>query len=107
MQARQEHTKLYLSYQEPTTNADGTPLTDLGGTIISLTVNDSIHDTIEVAATSAKGGGTIEQRIPIGVDPDTRPVVRIDVRAFDTHVNVSEPHTTALTFEGIPPGPVI
>ena len=57
-----------VSYREPTTNKDGTPLTDLKWTTIYFGLKKDSVKAIDVWTNDSRGGGSVEiQDIPIPV----------------------------------------
>lgn len=54
---------------EPTTQADGTPLTNLAKTSIYRNYGKGFIKTKDVPATSASGGGKITETLTVAVDP--------------------------------------
>ncbi|WP_447971121.1 hypothetical protein [Nitrospira sp. M1] len=58
-----------ISYIEPDTRADGTPLHDLAKTTIYHNQGNGFIKTKDVPATNPKGGGTITETLSIDVNP--------------------------------------
>ncbi len=58
-----------ISYTEPTTQADGSPLTNLAKTSIYRNHGKGFIRTKDVPATNAKGGGQITETVFIAVGP--------------------------------------
>ena len=65
-----QNPSITVSYKEPTTRADGTPLTNLAKTTIYRNQGSGFIRTKEVPATNAKGGGQISETVLIQVGPD-------------------------------------
>ena len=58
-----------ISYVEPTTQVDGTPLTNLAKTSIYRNAGKGFIKTKDVPATSGMGGGKITETLSVAVDP--------------------------------------
>ena len=61
------HSSVRLSYTEPTTGADGTPLTNLGKTTVYYNLGAGFIKAKDIPATQPQGGGTVEETIEIPV----------------------------------------
>jgi len=90
-----------MSYDEPTTNEDGTPLTDLNECRIT---NSFDAQVIKVPATDPTGGGTgVQQVISIPVSDGQEADIIVDVVACDTSDNCSVPATTTVRIDRLSP----
>lgn len=88
-----EGTQVRLSYEEPTQNRTGTPLTDLGHTSIYYAIPPGTmpHLCTETPASSLTGGATVEAVCLVPVLRDQEADVRFTVTATDTSGNESDP----------------
>ena len=77
-----------VSYQEPTTNANGGPISDLAGTRIYYDVGAGSVKAYDVEATALTGGGTVARavKVPWGVKQGQ---IRLMANAIDIAANVS------------------
>ena len=75
---------LTISYTEPTTRADGAPLTDLASTTIYYDVGQGFIKAKAVPATSPQGGGTIKESIQVPVQSPSPVETTICVTATNT-----------------------
>lgn len=68
MNATLTGSEVTLTYQEPSTNEDGSPLSDLAHTSIYFSLDGVISKVMDVPATSPNGGGNVEKKfvVPIG-----------------------------------------
>ena len=84
-------TELTVTYTEPTTNADGSPLTDLARTNVIWKFLPAGTDTKEanVAATKLTGGGAITTKLIVPVEAGQERTVEITATATDTSGNES------------------
>jgi hypothetical protein len=96
-------------YDEPTTNADGSPLNDLGKTRTYLKLdNDPFAQNVEVPATSPQGGGHITVEITVPVLPGESRTVTTYVTALDLVGNESVPSAQAsLLIDRLAPAPPV
>ena len=104
--AQQVSKTLRITYTEPTTNADDTPLMDLGGTIITLVADGTALPDIDVVASSVNGGGNVSQDVAVPFTPNKMVSVDLEVSAYDTSGNASEIVPLNLTLDWLPPGKV-
>ena len=94
-------------YNEPTTNSDGTPLTDLAKTTVCGQIGTAAPTCVEVAATKPAGGGAISQVINVAVPDNAKTTVTYWVTATDTSGNPSTKSPTATkSFDFLPPGTI-
>lgn len=89
MQAIIRGTRVGVLYQEPTTNADGTPLLDLASTKIFYRLAGVEYEAATVPATSPNGGGQIDQTIDVQAAQGLEVSCEIWVKAFDDDGNES------------------
>ena len=75
---------LTISYTEPTTSADGSPLTDLASTTIYYDVGQGFIKAKAVPATRPEGGGTVKESIQVPVQSSTPVDTTICVTATNT-----------------------
>lgn len=81
-----------ISYREPTTNKDGTPLTDLKWTTIYFGLKKDSVKAIDVWTKDARGRGSVEiQDIPIPVKKDEEVLEVLCVTATDWSGNEEPP----------------
>lgn len=82
-----------VTYKEPSTNADGSPLEDLVGTNVYYQIGTVVTKAIEVPATSPNGGGDITTEITVPVSDGEDKDVTVWATALDdgTPQNESEP----------------
>lgn len=84
-----------IGYNEPTTNADGTPLTDLAKVLVYYDMGTGGYLAQEIKASSMTGGSEIEFDIMIPVDKRIQGVkVALYAVAVDIHGNESEESNT-------------
>lgn len=110
--------ELTLTYDEPTTNEDGSALQDLAMTRIVvdiLDLNGQIHplapppQVIDVPATALGGGGHISQIISVAIGANQaikEADVRATVTALDIAGNVSLPATIIQRIDKLAPSRV-
>ncbi len=86
-------TQVQASYQEPTTNKTGTPLTDLHHTTLFYAMPPTAAGTAckTTPASSQTGGATITATCLVPTMLDQEADVRFTVTATDTSGNVSDP----------------
>jgi hypothetical protein len=104
--AEQQGKDLQITYAEPTTNADGTPLLDLGGTVIKWSVDGIAQTDIDIPATTVTGGGQITHLQPVPFKPNAQVTVDLVVHAYDLSGNVSEDALSSVQIDWLPPGKV-
>ena len=79
--------EIHVSYSEPTTNVDGTPLTDLAySTIYVITPTGTIKAPV-VKETSLQGGGKIDTTVQVNAPEGTKTILKFQVSATDTSGN--------------------
>lgn len=86
-----------VEYDEPTTNADKSPLTDLSYTIIyagilppTNNVIGELYQLVKLPATSQKGGGHIRHEVIIPITYKRGMTLLVFVQAVDFSGNVSD-----------------
>lgn len=90
-------TEVAVTYTEPTTNANGTPLIDLDHISIYYQVNPDLNPPgaevkdKDVPATSANGGGTATHNVTVPVGADQEAYADLWVTAVDDVGNESAP----------------
>lgn len=82
--------EITVTYQEPTTNKNGSALTDLAKTTIYAKSNGTTDKIKDVNATSATGGGTITESFIVAVGPDQEADVEVWATATDVVGNESD-----------------
>lgn len=97
-----------ITYDEPTTNADGSPLNDLAETVIYHNFGGPRVEAARVPASSPQGGGTITHVIilPIPVGADVQ--VEFWATAVDDALNPNESADSVKVtkdFDTLAPGP--
>lgn len=78
-----------VTYQEPSVNSDGSPLSDLDHTTVYHNFGGPKVEAARVPATLPVGGGTVTQTITIQVPESTEADVEIWATATDTSGNES------------------
>jgi len=76
---------LTVSYVEPTTNANGQPLTNLAKTTIYHDLGKGLLKYKDIPATKPQGGGTIQEKILLTLPKEVSMQVTICVTATNTH----------------------
>ena len=74
-----------VSYIEPTTKANGQPLTNLAKTTIYLNLEKGLEKHKDIKATNPEGGGIIQEKIPFSLKPGETLRATICVTATDTN----------------------
>lgn len=95
-----------VSYKEPTTNKNGSPLTDLANTSIFKTIGGTKTKVLDIPATAPTGGGEISQTIDLAVGADEEVDVTITANATDLGGNSSDPATDpskTVRIDNLPP----
>ena len=82
---------LTVSYLEPMTKVDGTPLTGLEKTTIYYDLGNGAVKAMDVPATRPSGGGRIIEKIPIPIEDNQEVFAVICVTATDTNGNEGPP----------------
>ena len=106
LDATQVSKTLRITYDEPTTNIDATPLTDLGGTLIQVIADGTALPDVDVPASAPTGGGSVSQDVSVPFTPNKLVSVDLEVSAYDTSGNASEIVPLNLTLDWLPPGKV-
>jgi hypothetical protein len=95
-----------VSYQEPTTNADATPLNDLAKTNIFYDIGDGPVMARETSAISVNGGGNVIEKITLPVAQGQILNVTFWATATDTSGNESiKSQEVSLRIDLLPPAP--
>ena len=97
---------LEISYVEPTTSADGSPLDDLQYTTVQLSVDGVDQGSVNIPATALTGGGAVSHTYSVTVKPNTVALAVVTVTASDEVPNVSEPVVHQTTIDWLPPGKI-
>ena len=97
---------LLLSWEEPTLNADGSPLTDLDHIVIRGSIDGVAFGEVNVPASGPTGGQVGTHTFMDACAPNTLPLVDVQVYAVDTNHNESEQAPLAYTMDCLPPGKV-
>ena len=95
-----------VSYVEPTTTQNGTPLDDLSHTVLSVK-----HEGVEIfqatiPAINPEGGTHIAETVEVDLLPGERKVLDVSVVAIDGMGNASTPTMAQLGLDREAPGPV-
>jgi hypothetical protein len=100
-------TEVMVEYDEPVTNADGTPLQDLKETRIYYQMGSAAPTlAATVPATAPTGGGHIAQKVAVPVGPNQEADVTFWATAVDTSGNESVRSSTAtVRIDRLPPAP--
>ena len=77
--------RLTVSYTEPTTKADGSPLTNLAKTTIYKDFGKGLVKHKDIPATSPKGGGKVKEEVKLILGKRDSIEVRICITATDTN----------------------
>jgi len=80
-----------VSYTEPTTTADGTPLIALDKTTIYYDLGNGPVKAMDVAATKPTGGGQVSQTVKIPIGPNEEKLITICVTATSRMRNDGPP----------------
>lgn len=97
--AVQTGSQVEVKYKEPTTNKDGTPLTDLGFTTIYYDVGAGEVVASTVTATDVNGGGNITRIITI---PNVPANVDVWATASDLGTKASD-KSVIIVIDNMPP----
>ena len=104
---------LTVTYLEPTTNTDGSPINDLASTNVSYRLCPTSGPCAapytlgpNIAATAPTGGGSISTQVTVPVGPGQEANVEVFATATDTSGNVS-PESAHVTkrVDRLPPSP--
>ncbi len=84
-------TILTVTYTEPTSNSDKTPLTDLAKTTIYYSINGAaeVKVTPDIAATVPTGGGSVSTQVTVPIAAGQSASVTVRATATDTSGNES------------------
>jgi len=95
-----------VEYQEPVTNANGTPLVDLALTSIFYDKGQGAVKALDVPATSPTGGGVISQIIQVPVGDNEEIDVKVWAIAVDLSGLPSLPSDViTVRIDNLPPAP--
>ena len=72
-----------VSYSEPTTRADGSPLTNLAKTTIYYDLGNGLVKAKDILATNPTGGGKVSETLQVPLKPGERITATICVTATD------------------------
>ena len=78
-----------VSYTEPTTKADGSPLDDLSHTTIFYNSGVGWVEVTQIAATGPGGGGLIAQQVTLPIEEGQEVDVQVTATASDQSGNES------------------
>lgn len=98
--------ELTITYREPTTNKNGTPLLDLEKTSVFTTIGGVKTKVVDVPASKATGGGDISQKTTVDVGVDAEADVIVTTNATDLGGNSSDPATDpskTVRIDNLPP----
>ncbi len=101
-------TILTVTYTEPTTNSDKTPLTDLAKTTIYYSLNGGtdVKVTPDIAAITPTGGGSVSTQITVPIAANQSASVTIRATATDVSGNESiKSVAVTKTVDRLPPMP--
>jgi hypothetical protein len=100
-------TEVTVEYDEPVTNADGTPLQDLKETRIYYQMGSAAPTlAVTVPATALTGGGHIVQKVAVPVGPNQEADVVFWATAVDTSGNESvRSSSVTVRIDRLPPAP--
>lgn len=97
---------LHVTWMEPSTNNDGSPLTDLAKVVVQLTVDGVAQPEAEAGVSGPTGGQPGFHTFLSVCDPDTMPNVEVRVWAVDLVGNRSTGTVGLLSVDCLAPGPV-
>ena len=96
-----------VAYIEPSVNSNGSPITDLKRTYITVTYPDGTVTMVKsVDAVSPSGGASISEIISIVSSVDEEFDIVFNVYAEDITGNTSAPSAVTKRVDRLPPGPV-
>lgn len=102
----QTGSNIKATYKEPTTNADGSPLTDLASTEVEADWGTGPSIVATVAAVSPSGGNVVEAEFTAPVVEGKVMTITAKVFAVDLLGKKSEPsETRSLTIDLLAPAP--
>jgi len=107
MEAIQTGSNIRVTYLEPTTNSDGSPLADLTKTEVEADWGSGFQVVGSVQASSQNGGGqqAIDFTVPVNT-AGAELTVKIRAFAFDDNNNKSEPsQEIVLSIDTLAPAP--
>jgi len=96
---------LHVTYTEPTTTENGTPLDDLATT--DATAKDgggNVVATHQEPASALAGGGAIAFDLVVDVPLGQKQIITVEVTATDLVGNISQPATSIITIDREAPG---
>lgn len=79
--------ELTITYDEPTTNVDGTPLADMAYSTIYITSPAGTHKAPVIAAVDVHGGKHIQTPIQVNAPENTSTSIKMAVSATDLSGN--------------------
>lgn len=95
-----------VEYQEPSTNATGTALTDLALTSIYYDKGAGAVKAMDVPASSPAGGGQISQIIQVEIPANEEADIKVWATATDLSGNLSLPSdVVTVRVDNLPPAP--
>ena len=77
--------EITVSFTEPTTNKNGTPLKDLARTSIYTKIAGAVAKQLDVTASGLTGGGSVSKKITVSVAEDEE----VDVEVYATASDIS------------------
>lgn len=108
MQATVVGTEVEVVYEEPTVNADGSPIVDLDHTSVYGDSGSGPSKVADVPATSSTGGGMITQRVTFPVAENQESNVTIFATATDSTGNEGpRSPEVVVRIDRLPPGPPV
>jgi hypothetical protein len=97
---------LRITYEEPTTNMNGSALKDLQHTVIQTYVEGDALPKVIVPATTPEGGGQIQYDQELPVTPNSVVHVEVEVLSVDFSFNRGLKKGIQMTMDWLPPGKV-
>lgn len=98
--------EIEVSYNEPTANADGSPLVDLDHTSVYVDSGSGPTKVTDIPASSPNGGGAITQRFSAPIANGQEADVSVWATASDRSGNASAPSTvTVIRIDKLAPAP--
>ena len=105
MTITQTGVNIHVTYTEPTTTENGTPLDDLAST--DTVVKDeglSVVAVHQVLATAPTGGGFVEFDVVVDIPLGQKQTLSVEVTASDLVGNVSQPAVDVILIDREAPG---